>query len=144
MQIVNKVVLNIKNVSITKDVCLSLTSSNVSNSIENKILYPNNELKKGFQFLNESQTMVLESGILNNLNAVTKSDCLSVMDSIEKEGSEHVIESLVDKTIWSYKDYIINHIHSCSDKMCNECFNISKSPEGKFIIELLRVNVFYW
>lgn len=144
MQVVNEINLNIKSTGFKKYVCLSLTSSNTSNLIENKILYPNDELKEDFQFLNSSQTMVLEPEVLVNLNGITDSKCLGVMDSIEREGSEHVIKGLVDSTIGSYKDYIINHIHSCSDKMCNECFNISKSPEGKFLIELFRTNIYFF
>jgi hypothetical protein len=144
MQIVNKVILNIKNIDFKKSVCFSLTSENVSNHVPNKALYKNDKLRKRVQFLNGSQAMVLKSEILNGSNTTTDSDCLNVMNLIEKEGSEDIITNVVDNTIGHYKDYIINHIHNCNHKICYECFNISKSPEGELLVKLIKMKVFYY
>jgi len=144
MQVINEVILNIKNIDLRKTVCFSLTSSDMSNYVPNKALYNNGKLRNGIQFLNESQTMVLESEILNESNTTTNSDCLDIMNSIEKEGSEDIVADLVDSTICRYKDYIINHIHDCSNKACYECFNLYISPEGKILIELIKTKMFFY
>ena len=141
-QIINEVFLDIKNIGFKKHVCLSLTSSDISNSIKNKILYPDSRLRNGNQFVNESQTMVIEQGILNEYNTETNLKCLDIINLIEKENSQNIIEDSVDKTVVMYKDYIINHVFNCHHKICYECFNISKSPEGKFLIEVFKTNFF--
>jgi len=144
MQVVNEVILNIKNTDLRKMVCFSLTSSDMSNHAPNTALYNNEKLRNGIQFLNESQTMVLESEILNESNTITNPDCLDIMNSIEKEGSESIVADLVDSTICRYKGYIINHIHNCSHKACYECFNLYRSPEGKILIELIKTKTFFY
>ena len=143
-QIINEVSFSIKNINFKKNICFSLTSSDISNFIKNKILYKDDRLRNGNQFLNESQTMVIEFGILNGSNTETNLKCLDIMNLIEKENSQHIIEDLVDNTVILYKNYMINHISSCHNKICYECFNISKSPDGKFLIEVFKTNVFFY
>jgi hypothetical protein len=138
------VFLDIKNISFKKHVCFSLTSSDISNFIKNKILYSDSRLRNGNQFINESQTMVIEQGILNEYNTKTDLKCLDIINLIESENSQNIIEESVDKTVVIYKDYIINHIFNCHHKICYECFNISKSPEGKFLIEVFKTNFFIY
>lgn len=144
MQIINEVFLNIKGIDFKKSACFSLTSADVSNSIQNRMLYHDDKLRNGAQFLNESQAMVLESEVLSDFNTTTSSECLSIMSSIEKEGSQDIISNLVNDTIGLYKDYIINHIYNCGHKMCYECFNIYTSPEGKLLIELIKTKTFLY
>jgi hypothetical protein len=125
-------------------VCFSLTSSDISNSIKNKILYPDSRLRNGNQYINESQTMVLDQGILNEYNTETNLKCHEIINLIERENSQNIINESVDETVVIYKDYITNHIFNCHHKICYECFNISKSPEGKFLIEVFKTNIFIY